>query len=145
MATNEQIRQVTDLLLQTNPAPLHQWMNESRAGTGAVLKFLSKAEQPVTAGKVADFIGVSAARMTVLLKKMTSQGLIIRQHDTEDARITLVSLSEKGKELVREKEAEICSHIGILIDRMGMDRIITFVTLSQEVLDVFAELCPYRE
>ena len=51
--------------------------------------------------KLAEKFGVSAAAITVSLKKLERGGYIVRQTDREDGRINHVQITEKGKEVVR--------------------------------------------
>ena len=140
MATLEQIEQVMSLLDQAQPAAIFKWIDASKAGIGAVLRLLSCSEQPATAGEIAEYIGVSTPRVTVLLKKMTTQGLILRETDAEDARIARIRLSERGKELSQEQKAALYRDMGEVIDRVGPEQLMEFLALSKEIYNAMTEV-----
>lgn len=136
MATQEQIEQIVDALCTAPPKAFFQTMDETQAGIGAVLRFLSGAEGTVTAGRIAELMNVSTARVAVLLKKMVAKGLIIKEADPSDARITVVQLSEKGEKTAATIRANIHRQIGLVIDRIGMERMLEFAEVSQMIHQV---------
>lgn len=140
MATPEQIKMTLDALQATHPKELFRAMDMNQVGIGAVLRLVYEAEDTVTAGKIADFMCVSTARVAVLLKKMAAQGLIVKETDAKDARITVVRLSEQGTERVEAMRSRLYAHIGAVIDKVGMDRIQEFVSISQEIRDAAMKL-----
>ena len=52
--------------------------------------------------KLAEKFGVSAAAVTVSLKKLEKGGYITRQTDRQDNRVNHVMITEKGKEVVQQ-------------------------------------------
>lgn len=133
MAEKEQIQMMAELLEASHQNDFCKKMNETTAGIGATLKFLSENKEPVTAGQISDFIGVSTARTAVILKKMDAKGLIIKETGASDARTTVVRLSELGRQKVEEIQEEICREVGILIDRIGIERLREYVDISKEI------------
>lgn len=137
MATREQILQIAELIHETRPMHSFKHMEDSNEGIGAVMRYLSLSQAPVTAGMIAEFMGVSTARVAVLLKKMTAKGLIVKGTASYDARVTIVYLSEKGEQTVRSLDLEMQRKVGEIIDRIGMERIIQFLMTAQEIRDLF--------
>ena len=78
-------------------------------------------------------LGVSTARVAVLLKKMAAKRLITKGHDPADARVTVVSLTEQGRESIREIEGELYRQTGLVIDRVGEERVLEFIAIAQEI------------
>lgn len=135
MATSEQIELTLKALQAARPKALFCTMDSNQVGIGAVLHLVYESDGTVTAGKIADFMGVSTARVAVLLRKMAAQGLIIKESDAKDARVTVVRLSEQGCERVKAMRANLYAHIGMIIDKVGMSRMQEFITISQEIRD----------
>ena len=134
MATQEQIKTLLDELLQADPTDFQKRMDEVSYGIGAVLRFLYFSEGTVvTAGKISEYMGISTARVAVLLKKMTAKGLIEKEHDAADARVTVVTLSDTGRAAVEKMRGNLYAHIGKLIDGIGMDRMMEFVEVIKEI------------
>lgn len=133
MATQDQIKRTMIALRSTHPKELFHVMDQTQAGIGAVLRMLYESEVPVTAGMIAEFMGVSTARVAVLLKKMTAQKLITKESDPADARVTIVRLSEQGVQQVEQIRAMLVEKLGAVIDQVGMERIEQFIEISREI------------
>lgn len=140
MATHEQIAMTLEALQATHPKELFHTMDLNQAGIGAVLRLVYESKETVTAGKIADFMGVSTARVAVLLKKMAAQGLIIKESDAKDGRVTVVRLSEQGVARVEAIRSRLYTHIGAVIDKVGMERMQEFITISGEIRDAVTKL-----
>lgn len=136
MATNEQIEILLEQLKKAPPSECFQDFDINTAGIRAILKFLNETNGKVTAGMISEYMKVSTARVAVLLKKMVSRNLIERENDAEDGRVVIVKLSEHGKQVAEQLKLELNAHIGEMIDRIGMDRMLEFVTISNEIHSV---------
>ena len=133
MATREQIEKIAVLLNESHPAKFIKKRNETNAGIGAVLRFLFDANKPMTAGSISKFMNVSTARVAALLKKMEARGFICRTTGAEDARTVVVSLTELGADTVDKLQKNFYQDIGILIDTIGMERLIEYTNISKEI------------
>lgn len=141
MATQEQIQNVIDTILQMKPDHPFQEINQSQVGIRAVLSYLHQSTGEVTAGSIAQYMGVSTARVAVLLKKMVAKGLIEKQTATSDGRVSIVRLSPAGQCAAAQIHDGICNRIGLVIDRLGMERVLDFLATAQQI----AELLPPPE
>ncbi|MDE7191169.1 MAG: MarR family transcriptional regulator [Clostridia bacterium] len=142
MADIKDVEYVFNKLSETTPTELNSRMNDTQAGIGAVLKILSDADGAVTCGDIAKKMGVSTARVAVLLKKMVAKNLICRSVGTDDARIIYISLTDEGRNTVKELRELITQHLSRLIDVMGMEKIMTFIELSDEMKRVAEAVKP---
>ena len=139
MATREQIETLLEQLIQSPPSEPFQRIDQNAAGIQAILKYLSETDEKVTAGKISDHIEVSTARVAVLLKKMAAKGLIEKEHDPKDGRIVVVKLSDKGRQTADTIRDNIYQHIGEMIDKVGMERMLEFAAISNEIHSVMKE------
>ena len=135
MATSEQIRATLEALQATHPKALFHAMDMRQAGIGAVLRLVYEAREPVTAGNIAEFMGVSTARVAVLLKKMVQQELIVKEAARHDARVTVVRLTDTGRARVEKMQAHLYANLGRVIDKIGMERMEEFIAISREIRD----------
>lgn len=133
MATDQQIEYVLRHLQTDHPSALFQRMRDTGAGLAAVLRILEEAPGEVTSGQISEAMQVSTARVAVLLKKMAARGLIAKYADPRDARVTMVRLSPAGKDLVRQMKQDLYTQVGSVIDRLGMEKIQVFLSISQEI------------
>lgn len=136
MATKEQIEVLLEQLSKAPPSEHFQNMDQNTAGIRAILKYLSETDSKVTAGKISDHMKVSTARVAVLLKKMAAKGLIEKEQDPADGRIVVVTLSEHGKQIAVKLQENLRSHIGEMIDKVGMERMLEFTAISNEIHSV---------
>ena len=125
---------VLEKMEKAHPVDFFKRVNETQAGIGAVLRVLYKStDGTVTAGKISDMLNVSTARVAVLLKKMAANGLITKEQDLMDGRVTVVKLTELGEKTVAQMRNEMFVQMGHVIDVVGMERILDFIAISNEI------------
>lgn len=118
------------------PSEKYQKIDRSSMGIRAILKYLSRENERATAGEISKALGVSTARVAVLLKKMEAKGLLEKQSDPADGRLVVVCLSQQGKDTAEQVRQEIYALIGSLIDEIGMERMLEFAAISNEIHEV---------
>lgn len=133
MHTQEQIELLLQAMLDAQPKDLARFMSENQAGTRAVLRLLYASNEVMTAGKIAQQMGVSGARVAVLLKKMAAKNLIVKEAAPDDARVTTVRLTQHGMETAKIMRQELFDQIGNVIDKVGMDAMLEFVRISRQI------------
>lgn len=136
MATNEQIESLLNKLKKTPPAERFRNFDMSTAGIRAILKILNETDDKVTAGQISEYMNVSTARVAVLLKKMTAKGLIEKEHDSADGRVVVVKLTVRGKQLADKCKENLYAHVGEMIDKIGMERMLEFAAISNEIQEL---------
>ena len=133
MATREQIEALLEQLEKAPPSEHFQHIDKNTVGIRAILKYLSETNEKVTAGKISEHLKVSTARVAVLLKKLEAKELIEKEQDTDDGRIVVVKLSEPGKQTAIAARKEVYRFIGEMIDKVGMDKMLEFAAISNEI------------
>lgn len=133
MATEAQIERMLKRLERVHPVDCFKRIDEVQAGIGAVLRLLYESNEAVTAGRISEVLGVSTARVAVLIRKMVSKGLIIKEHGVMDARITIVRLTEFGTQTFEKMKEDLYRQMGIVIDTIGEERLIEFITIAEEI------------
>lgn len=138
MATQKQIEYVLENLQGIHSATFFKNLSKKNAGIHAVLCMLYESSGDITAGDISDYMNVSTARVAALLKKMSAKGLIIKDIDINDARIKIIRLSPLGIEIVSKMKADLYSQIGTVIDKLGMEKMMDFISISNEIKSVFS-------
>lgn len=133
MATQKQIKTLLEALRKAPPAEHFQKIDKSSVGVRAILKHLSENSDQATAGEISKALGVSTARVAVLLKKMAGKGLLEKQSDPSDGRLVVVRLSQLGRDTAEQLRHELSARLGTLIDEIGMERMLEFAAISQEI------------
>lgn len=138
MHSQEQVELLLRAVFDAQPKDLTRFMSENQTGIRAVLRLLYASNEVMTAGRIAQETGVSAARVAVMLKKMEAKDLIVRETAPEDARVTMVRLSQNGAEMVEAIHQELLNQIGKVIDRVGMDAMLEFIRISKEIQETLS-------
>lgn len=133
MATKEQVETVLQQLGQSHPAMFLHSLNATQAGMGAVIRFLHESEEPVSAGAISTKLGVSTARVAVLLKKMDAKGLIVRQSDANDKRVTKIRLSDAGMQTAEKLYDDLYHQVETVINALGIDQILNFAQIARQL------------
>ena len=133
MATIEQIEKIHSEMEKAQPVDFFKNINKTQAGIGAVLRILYDSKETVTAGDISEALDISTARVAVLLKKMTAKGLITKEQASDDARVTVVQLTEHGRDIVKIMRDDLFSQIGAIIDTVGEERLMEFIEIAKEI------------
>lgn len=133
MATQGQIETLLEALSRARPSEHFQKIDKSYVGVRAILKHLNEGSDHATAGEISKALGVSTARVAVLLKKMVAKGLLEKQSDPADGRVVVIRLSRLGRDTAEQFRHELYARFGTLIDEIGMERMLEFAAISREI------------
>ena len=67
---------------------------------------------------------------------MSAKGLIVKDSDANDARITIVRLSDTGREKVLQMQRDMYAQVNAVIDQVGIDKMMAFIALWEEIKSV---------
>ncbi len=140
MVTEQEIWDILTDFNSIKPVDFLQQLDVASMGIGNVLGFLASSKREVTAGEISEYMGVSTARVAVLLKKMSEKGLIEKHADPKDARRVMVSITDEGMHLLIDKRKEILLYAGAIIERFGKDKIEDFVSACKEIKSIVEDV-----
>ena len=136
MATEEQVTEMIRLAERVHSSKAFRRMDEANAGIGGAMRLLAEARESgavVTAGAIAEKLGVSTPRVAALLKRLESKGLIARERSAVDARVTEVVLTDEGAARVEAFRIEMRAQVAMLIDELGEERLRDFFETASEI------------
>lgn len=139
MSTREEAIEWIGKISACRPKSFFSKIDSSSRGSGFILFYLMKANHEVLAGELAKKLGVSTARIAVLLKTMEKNGLIVRSHSASDARQTVVKLTQAGNDTAEQIKERIIEKTMLLLDQIGKERLDEFVRISNEIREVLGE------
>ncbi len=145
MFTREETIVIIQRIFESRPTKLFKPLDETRAGLHCVLRMLDREEKPLTAGQISTKMGVSSARVAVLLRKMAEKGLIVREGSPDDARKSMISLSDKGRSQIEKLNEERINVFQGVINRLGKEKTEQFIQLSGELKKAFEDEIAERE
>lgn len=105
------VREILEVQLLREASPLPLTVSQFH-----LLKLMSVDGQHQL-GQVADFLGVSPPAATKNIDKLERLGLVVRTPSKGDRRATLLSVSPKGRRLVRKYEGLKVTRLAPLLDR----------------------------
>ncbi len=88
----------------------------SMVGFGVVA--LLEIEEPVPMSRIAESLNVALPNATGIIGRLAERGIVERTHDTVDRRVVLVSLTDAGRQLIREMEQGRRERMARLIESM---------------------------
>lgn len=74
---------------------------------------------PCAISEIAEELGVSSAAASQMVDRMVNDGIILRSEDPNDRRVKLISLSERGGQLLRENYDARRKWLGELIESLS--------------------------
>lgn len=133
MAINDKIQKIIRIIEDIELEKVFKSLNDTMTGIGAALHILYEYDRSTTSGQLYDLLGVSTARVAVLLKTMESKGLIIKRKGVLDARTTVVSLTAFGKETTLKIREEMYNRINRIIDHVGFAQLEQFFAIAKQI------------
>lgn len=110
-------------------------------GLAFVLTYLTCSNENATAKLLSEKMSVSMARMTTLIQKLEERGLIYREASKDDGRVSLLYLTDKGKQ---EGNRIVETSIGIaekVIDKLGANTVEEFLNTIYRIKEIVDESC----
>ena len=139
MSTREEAQEMLHKLRACRSKSFLGKIDESQKGIGFVLVYLQEANHKVVAGDLARELGVSTARIATLLRKMEKNGLIVRYHSSEDARQTVVEITQEGSAYVDKMKERMLIGMELLLEKVGKEDMEEFIRISHKIRKVFNE------
>ena len=140
MATEEQVDEFIALVDETRPVHLFHHIDETTVAPGGIMRMLCCAKEgddPVTAGAIAEELHVSTARVAALLKNIEAKGSgSARERAISDARVTVVTLTPRGRALADAAYRNVRNHAAAIIDAVGIERLRAFFETARDICAV---------
>ena len=108
----------------------------SASGEYSILYSLYSGNQDLSAGDLAESMGLSSGRTANLLKALEKKGYISRSRDASDARRILVSLTQKGREFVCKLFHQTQEIYGSLVEALGEKDTLDFIRITEKLLEL---------
>lgn len=102
-------------------------------GIHFVLGYLIHHNEEVISSDLSNALNVSTARMAKLLNKMEANKLLIKKHSNDDARKTVVVLTQKGIDKALLYKETLVNVTMNLIDQVGYNDLQEFVRISYKM------------
>lgn len=133
MASEELINKFKNLITSVSPDEFIEF-RKNHQGIGFILMYLYRnQDKEVLSGELASKLNVSTSRISTLLKKIESKGMIVRKSSPIDCRLTIVEITQKGKEEIIKKQKEGEKMLSQIIDYVGEEDLMEFFRISKKM------------
>jgi len=136
---NEEVFNLINKLKNNNPFQGFKQISNFDNGMSFVLLYLCDESKDIYASTISEEMGISRARVGVLLNKMLSKGYIKKVTNKNDARIDVIKITNLGKEKCEQINNEIVKNISKLINKFGYEKLNNFVDMACRIKEVLKE------
>ena len=98
------------------------------------------AEGPSRLTALAAATGIAQPAMTQLVGRLEREGLVVRLIDPEDARATLVAITDAGRALKAEQRQSVHERMAELLDRLSADDQATLALAMRVAMPLLQQL-----
>ena len=113
---------------------------ESLRGENAVLTYLTRHQEDLHPGDLAEKLSLVPGRMADILKTLEKKGMIRRERDPEDHRRVLVRITPKGIRNVTARREQIRIQYSGLYEALGREDTIKLIELLRKMNRYFDEM-----
>ncbi len=118
----------------SNFSVFNKSVNELNKGMGKALCYLEqKKDSDVTASELSEHLCVSQARVTKIVNKLESVGLVLKEVSKTDARSIIIKNTKEGSKKVHWIYGEIIHYFDYLIDKIGEEDLLLLLSLLKKV------------
>ncbi len=105
--------------------------HEITQGIGYVLVIIPREGIPSTS--IAPIMGMGSSSLTRLLKSMESNGLIYKESNQEDRRVTLIYLTEKGNALRKRIKEMVIAFNQKVMHEISIEEMNVYIKVSESI------------
>ncbi len=141
MANKEEVYEALDLFFKHRQERAIEEMSRQNMGAVAVVMYLFEKGEAKSI-EISKKIGISSARMAVLLKKLEAKGMILKTHSKIDARAITIKLSQKGEKFANGFKEELFCSMEKVVDEIGIDEIKKIVDGLNRISEILSSNKP---
>src|SRR5690606_34421391 len=127
MASREEVLELIESFKNLHPQHVVEKAQFEQRGMNFVVKLLAKNGGTTFTFELANVMGISTARVSNLINKLEQKGFVERKIAENDARKTILILTERGKEYHEEMEEKYFMMMSKMIDVIGKEEILQFI------------------
>ncbi len=119
---------------KTNRLRASQQMDEYTQGEIFALSYLHESGKKAYPKDISKAMGVSTARVAVLLNHMEQKGWIRRLADEKDNRKTLVTMTDLGEEVMQQRRREVLDTVISVLKDLGEEDAQNLLRIQKKML-----------
>ena len=118
-------------------APITRELSKLENGTFLALNCLANNQQEVHPKELSQKMAVSSARIAALLNHMEKEGLILRKADPKDNRQIVILLTDRGKQLIKQKREEVVNIMANRLEELGPEEAEAYLRIQMKIIRSF--------
>ncbi len=138
---DDKLRRVKQLIMQM---PVSKEISHSEFGLMNVINEYITPDG-ITVSQIAEVMDITPPAVSRTLKALDEKGFIERRTNVLNRRSTIVTLTEKGEQILSSAQKNMLSMMSFVGKQMGEERVSEFNLLFGEVLEHMAEYIKQRE
>lgn len=100
-----------------------------------LMRALGEIDRPLKVSDVASALGVKAPAASTMVEGLERKGMLARQSDPDDRRVSLLSLTDAGRDALAEAEEERREHLRRYASILSEEDIRTLVRIHKTLID----------
>lgn len=119
-----------------NRADAFQALQKKLKGENVLLAHLCETGGKSTPGALAQFLDVTAARITAIIHALEHKDLVERLSNGTDKRKVTVQITDKGKAVVEGIKTEALHHSEMLMEKIGESDTHEFLRIMNKIIEI---------
>jgi MarR family transcriptional regulator, organic hydroperoxide resistance regulator len=126
-------------MIQTRKQAFHKKVDDLSLGERKILGYLTFGKNAVTSGVLSEHLHLSTPRVASALNSLSKKGYIERNKDHQDKRIVIVTITESGKNFVKEEHEEAMGILEEILQKLGEQDAKEFVRIIKRIKQITNE------
>ena len=136
MNKNDLLANIVSTFALINRADAFQALQKKLKGENILLARLYETGGKSTPGALAEFLDVTAARVTAIIHALEHKDLVERLSSGADKRRVIVQITEKGKTVVEGIRTEALRHSEMLMEKIGESDTHEFLRIMNKIIEI---------
>ena len=136
MNKNDLLDSIVATFSLINRADAFQSLQQKLKGENILLAHLCETGGKSTPGALAEFLDVTAARVTAIIHALEHKDLVERLSNGADKRKVIVQITDKGKTVVEGIKTEALHHSEMLMEKIGESDTHEFLRIMNKIIEI---------
>jgi DNA-binding MarR family transcriptional regulator len=137
MKDEKKAREYIEKFYHAQPVMFFDKVRGNNKGLIIILRLLFQSEKEVVAGDISKNLKMTTPRVAAALKTLEKKGYIVRTTSPQDARKTIVAITDEGEKALKKQETEVVENFDYLIENVGekdMDEFLRILNRFQNAI-----------
>lgn len=141
MNRNELLDSIVSTIALINRDGTFQALQKKLKGENILLFRLFETGGKSTPGALAEFLEITASRVTAIIHALEHKELVCRVSSGIDRRKVIVEITEKGKKVVEGLRTEALDRSQIIMDKIGENDTHEFLRIMNKIIEIEKGCC----